>query len=194
MYSCYSSTTVHIYYNLYLFTIFLQLQRLIPKLKVIYQYILLYYNSDFCQPSKVQRETYQTKVVILPFGHQMSVFDFRALKPNMRAGFDHGSLNNPHQATMNLSNLTQHNIHIYSHCFQRGFSANSKKKIGTSLCKHFHFESDVITIAQQPSLANIMTSMGEVWLATQIPPFLGLFSLEELGQEANYLVCNKNAF
>lgn len=37
-----------------------------------------------------------------------------------------------------------------------------------------------------------MTSMGEVWLATQIPPFLGLFSLEELGQEANYVVHCKN--
>lgn len=33
--------------------------------------------------------------------------------------------------------------------------------------------------------------MGEVWLATQIPPFFGLFSLEELGEEANYLVYYK---
>lgn len=31
-----------------------------------------------------------------------------------------------------------------------------------------------------------MTSMGDVWLATQIPPFLGLFSLQESGQ-VNYL-------
>lgn len=39
----------------------------------------------------------------------MSVFDFWAFKPNMWAGFHHGSLNDPHQATMNLANLLKHN-------------------------------------------------------------------------------------
>lgn len=37
-----------------------------------------------------------------------------------------------------------------------------------------------------------MTSMGDVWLATQIPPFLGLFSLEKFREENEVNLCTAN--
>lgn len=41
----------------------------------------------------------------------MSIFDFWAFEPNVWAGLDHGSLNDPHQATVNLANLTTQHKH-----------------------------------------------------------------------------------
>lgn len=35
----------------------------------------------------------------------MSVFDFWSVKPDVRGGFDHSSLDHPQQPTMHLSNL-----------------------------------------------------------------------------------------
>lgn len=43
----------------------------------------------------------------LPLSNQVSVLHFWALKPDVWTSLNHGSLNDPHQSTMNLSNLEE---------------------------------------------------------------------------------------
>lgn len=57
-------------------------------------------------PWKNLKNRQKSQAVILPFGHKMSVFYFGAFKPNVWTSFDHGSLNDPHQAAMDLPDLS----------------------------------------------------------------------------------------
>lgn len=44
---------------------------------------------------------------LLPFGHEVSVFDLWSFKPDVRRRFDHGSLDHSHQPSMHLADLRE---------------------------------------------------------------------------------------
>lgn len=47
-----------------------------------------------------------------PFGHQVSVFDFGSLKPDMMCGLGHGPLHHPQQPLMCLAHLPGKKEHL----------------------------------------------------------------------------------
>lgn len=53
----------------------------------------------------VSRKIRAGKDFLLPFGHQVSVFDFGSLKPDVMRGLSHGPLHHPKQASVRLAHL-----------------------------------------------------------------------------------------
>lgn len=76
----------------------------------------------------------------LPLSHQVAIFYFRTLKPDMWAGFDHGSLNHTHKAPVHLPHLISDRVIISSEAILTqtsplwGGSQSHKIYTPTSLC------------------------------------------------------------